>query len=572
VAQKLGRALSVDPKALQKKLSKGSRFTWVKRRVSPAESEAVKKLELPGVGLVKESRRYYPRRELAGQVLGLVGDDGRGLEGVELAYDDALQGQEMRLPSLRDARGMQLFGEAPAPSRVLEGARVELTLDTALQHVAEAALARTVESARAASGMAIALDPQTGEILALANAPAFNPNAPRGGPEMRNRAVLDTFEPGSTVKTFSIAAALDAQAIKPTDAIDCEKGRWRIGGHVIRDHAPLGWVGPAKIMAESSNIGAAKIGQRLGKQRLHDALLAFGLGERTGLGLSGEPKGQVPFPRADISLATQSFGQGIAATPLQLTVAMAAVAGGGAVVKPWLVKRVVDPVDGTVLAAASPAVLRRAVSLPTAATITRWLEGVVHDDEATGKKARVNGYRIAGKTGTAQKADPVSGGYGDKRFASFVGFAPARDPRLVVGVFIDEPKGTVYGGEVAAPVFREVVEYAMKAWGIPPTEPLEEEKDAASQRAVARRDRSEERREVEEPAVELADDRPEPEPGSVAVPSLSGLSARAALRALEAVELVPEVLGQGRVASQVPSPGQVVERGAKVRLTLSPPG
>ena len=568
---RLAKALQLEPKALEKKIAKGARFAWVKRRVSPAEAEHVRALKLVGVGFVKETRRYYPRRELAGQILGIVGDDGEGLEGVEKAWDDSLQGESMRLPSLRDARGAHLLAEGPAPELVLEGARVELTIEQGLQNAAERALVQAVQQARAASGMAIAIDPATGEILALATAPLLNPNAPRKE-DLRNRAVLDTFEVGSTAKAIVLARALDEGAITPSSSIFCENGRWAVGKHTIHDHKGLGWVPPARVMAASSNIGAAKVGGKLGRERLQQAFLAFGFGERTQTGIPGEPRGQIPFPKAEISLANMSFGQGLTATPLQITMAMAAIANRGVLMKPWIVRRVVDPASGDVLSEAVPTPVRRVISAETAAQVSAWLEGVVADADGTGKKARLEGWRVAGKTGTAQKADGATGGYSaDKRFSSFVGFAPADAPRVVIGVFIDEPKGEVYGGDVAAPVFRELAEHALKARGVPTTgaplavvapPPPTPSTDAAPDRDEG----------VALATVEVAPRRPAQGSGAVAVPGLQGLPARAALRRLESADLAGDVRGSGRVTAQVPRAGEVVKRGTRVRLTLAPPG
>jgi cell division protein FtsI (penicillin-binding protein 3) len=564
---RLARILGVDPRPLERRIANGGRFVWVKRRVSPGEAEQVRALKAPGVGFVKETRRYYPRRELAGQVLGFVGDDDEGLEGVEKAWDDALQGASMRVPSLRDARGLHLLGEAPAPEQVLEGARVELTIDQSLQLATERALSQAVQQARAASGMAVALDPATGEILALANAPLWNPNAPRRE-DIRNRALLDSFEPGSTMKAFVLARALEEGTLRPGDSLFCENGAWSVGGHVIHDHKGLGWVGPARVIAASSNVCAAKVGQKLGRERLQHAFLAFGFGERSLLGIPGEPRGQVPYPRAEISLATMSFGQGMTASALQITTAMAAIANGGLLMKPWLVRRVVDPSTGQVLSEAVPTPVRRAVSAGAAAQMTRWLEGVVADPDGTGKRARLPGWRLAGKTGTAQKADPVSGGYSaDRHFSSFVGFAPADAPRVAIGVFIDEPKGEIYGGEVAAPVFRDIAEHVLKSRGVPPTDPVavagampppEPPADPEGGPAL--------------PSLEVAPRRLPQGRDGVAVPSVQGLSARAALRVLEASDLAADVRGSGRVTGQSPRAGQVTERGARIRLTLSPPG
>jgi cell division protein FtsI (penicillin-binding protein 3) len=570
---RLARALGIDAAQLERRVAKGGRFAWAKRRVSPAESAAVRTLKLPGVGFVKEFRRYYPGRDVAGQLLGAVDDTGAGLEGIERLHDAALKGQPVRVPGLRDARGMLSLGAPPVPSEALVGGRVELSIDQGLQAVAEEALARTVEKAHAHAGMLVALDPATGEVLALANAPRYNPNSPKRSAELlRNRAVLDSFEPGSTMKTFTLAGALDARAIREEEWIDCEMGRLRIGKHVIHDHHGLAAAQPATILAASSNVGAAKIGQRLGRDALRKAFLSFGFGERIGVGLVGEPRGVVAYPRAEIAVATMSFGQGVTATPLQITAAMGAIANRGVLMRPILVKRVVERhgnekgAEDRVVVEARPAPVRQVVSERTAATLARWLEGVVVEKEGTGKKARVDRWRAAGKTGTAQKADPVTGGYSrDKRFSSFVGFAPAQAPRIVVGVFIDEPKGEVYGGEVAAPVFKEVVEWAMKSFGIPPTEP-----PPPPPAHIARRAPTSPAAEVEE-EPDPVEDRPLA-PGAVAVPVLAGMPARGALRTLEHAELLGEVSGTGRVSGQHPAPGQVVPRGTLVRFTLAPPG
>jgi cell division protein FtsI (penicillin-binding protein 3) len=563
---RLARALALAPAALERKAQRPAKFVWLKRRVSPAEAKAVQALQLDGVDVFQEARRYYTSKSLASQLVGFVGDDGEGLEGMELVWDEALQGGVARMPFLRDARGRAVLDEAPAPETALAGARVELALDVGLQLAAEQALSRAVTQARAAAGMLVAMDPRTGEVLALAQAPTFNPNLPRQGGVMRNKAVLDTYEPGSTFKIFTVAGALDAGVLRPRDAIDCEKGSYRIGGHRIRDHEPLGWVGPERIIVTSSNIGAAKIGARLGRDRLQKTLLAFGFGEKVGTQLPGEPRGSIPFPKAEVALATMSFGQGVSASPLQITAAVAAVANGGMLMKPILVRRVVDPGTGAVISQGEPTPVRRALTRETAALLTRWLEGVVADPDGTGKKARLEGWRAAGKTGTAQKADPVTRRYSvDKRFSSFVGFAPAEAPRIVIGVFIDEPKGDVYGGEVAAPVFREVADHALKSLGAPPSEPALALAEPAGVEPTASEDHAPPPL-IEEEATGLPS-----ESGGVAVPALAGLPARAALRTLEALELLGEVNGTGRVLSQSPRPGQVLERGERVRLVLAPP-
>lgn len=571
---RLARALGMDLEQLRRRAQRGSKFVWLKRRIGPDEAKAVQALGLDAVALFQEPRRYYPAKTLAAQLVGFVGDDGEGLEGIEKAYDDVLQGDGARVASVRDARGRSVLSEAPGPEALLAGAQVELALDGGLQLIAEQALGKAVAQARAASGVLVAMDPRTGEVLALAQAPGFNPNLPRKGGLLRNKAVLDTFEPGSTFKIFTVAGALDSGVLMPTDTIDCEQGAYRIGGHVIHDHKGLGRASAARILAASSNIGAAKIGARLGRERLRQTLLAFGFGERTGTEIPGEPRGAVPFPKAEITLATMSFGQGVAATPLQITAAVAAIANGGTLMKPILVRRVVDAGTGAVLSRNDPTPIRRAVSRETALQLSRWLEGVVSDADGTGKRARIPGWRVAGKTGTAQKADPLTHRYSvDKRFSSFVGFAPAEAPRLAVGVFVDEPRGDVYGGEVAAPVFREVVEHALKSMGVPPSGEADElaaaggpaEPEPAPGRRPSPADEPPPGATIEETAARADGE------GGVAVPALAGLPARVALRRLEEAELTGEVTGSGRVTGQSPRPGQVVDRGARVRLVLAPP-
>jgi cell division protein FtsI (penicillin-binding protein 3) len=572
------RILKIDRRTLDKRVAKGSpRFAWLARRVAPSEAAALRAwldgARVRAIGLVPETRRFYPKAELAEQLLGVVDDDGVGREGVELAQDEMLQGEPEKVPSLRDGRGRVVLAEAPGHGREREGARVELTIDQGLQVAAERALARAVAGSRALSGMAVVLAPGTGEVLALASWPAANANAPRTADQLRNRPVTDAFEPGSTVKTFSIAAALEAGVLQPLDPIDCGNGRYAIGGHVIHDHAPVGWTGASRVLAQSSNIGAAKIAARLGRERLFQGLQAFGVGERTGIGLPGEVRGQLTLARSDIGLATQSFGQGpITATALQLTAAMGAIANGGVLVRPRIVKKVVDPATGEVLSAPAPEIVRRVVSAQTAATVARWLVGVVEDPKGTGRRAALDGWRAAGKTGTAQKVDRISGGYSaDRHFSSFVGFAPADEPRVVIGVFVDEPKGEIHGGEVAAPPFREIAEYALKMMDVRPASALA----AAPRPAPAVVTAPEESGDVEAPVPTAPLEWAEPvqSPGGrVTVPALAGLTARRAIRELESLELGADMRGSGRVVSQTPPAGRVVERGTRVRMKLAPAG
>jgi cell division protein FtsI (penicillin-binding protein 3) len=561
-ARTLARALRVDPEELKSRLARAKRFAWIKRQAKPEEVSAVKSLSLPGIGVTKEPRRFYPYRELAAQVIGIAGMDGTGLEGLEAAFDQELSGQNLQLLGLRDAKGRQLLtqGALYPPNR--QGASLTLTLDRQIQYFSEKALAKAVEDAKAVSGMVVVLDPRTGEILSLANFPGFNPNTPYESSKelFRNRAALDVFEPGSTFKSFSLAGALDHGAIKSEDVFYCEEGQWDVGRHTIHDTHPHEWLSPARILQVSSNIGAAKIAQVLGRERLVRSYERFGFGERVQLGLPGEPRGSVPFPKADVSLATAAFGQGVSATAVQLAAAYGALANRGILMRPWLVSKVADP-DGAVLVQKGPTQVRRAVSAKTAAQIISMLEGVV-EKEGTAPRARMPEHRVAGKTGTAQKVDPVAGGYSDKRIASFAGIVPAENPRVVILVVIDEPKTDVYGGLVAAPAFKEIATSVMAYLGVPPSSPR------ARSAPVAAAFDSEEQEARLRPPTTAFDVTEGAHRGTVRVPELQGTLGRDAVERLLAVALQPRLSGSGRVVSQTPPAGSVVEKGSRVSIEL----
>ncbi len=570
-ARELAKKLKLEPAELIARLEKGKRFAWVKRQAKPSEVAAVTALGLPGIGFTKEPKRFYPQRELGAHLIGMVGTDGRGLDGLELAFEDELSGSNSRLKGLRDAKGRQLLMsgvEAPAER---QGATVTLTLDRHLQYLTEKALSHAVDDAKAAAGMAVMMDPKTGEILALANYPFFNPNMPTRShhDNLRNRAALDAFEPGSTFKSFMIAAALEEKAITADQGFFCEDGSWNVGRHTIHDTHPHGWLNAGKILQVSSNIGAAKVAQVLGREKMVDYYARFGFGERAGLGLPGEGKGVIPFPKAEVQLATESFGQGLTATAVQLTAGYAALANSGVLMRPYLVSKVVDP-DGVVLLENKPTVVRRVVSERTARKVVSMLEGVV-EKEGTAPKARMEEYRVAGKTGTAQKVDPIAKGYSDKRIASFIGMVPAEDPRLVLTIVIDEPKTDVYGGLVAAPAFKEIAAAAMPYLGITPSgnflaaapSPVATSSSAANAAAAAAKAAALARAEVPEEVTEQVDK------GNVKVPDLSGVVGRTAVVRLLGAALEPRLSGSGRVVAQKPVAGTLVEKGSRVTLELA---
>jgi cell division protein FtsI (penicillin-binding protein 3) len=468
----LATALRLPRERVEKKLATQGHFVWLSRRVekeiTKAVTEVVTNLKVKGVVAVKEPKRTYPNHQLAGQVLGFVGEEA-GQEGLERELESYLKGKELTAPALRDARGNLMLMQGAPDSSALYGASVTTTLDVAIQSFTEKALSAAVTEHHAAAGWAVVMDVQTGAILALAGAPSFDANKPGRDPAVwRNRAVQDVTEPGSTIKSFLIALALDQKVIKQKELFWCEKGAWRTFGRTIHDTHPVEWADPTAILTKSSNICAAKIGLRLGPERLAAGLRDFGFGEKSGIGLPSEGKGQVrdPARMAQIHTATMSFGQGMSATGVQTVAAMAAIANGGLLLKPYLVEKIVSH-DGKVLLQRGREEVRRVLRPESARAVAVMLEENTHKG-GSGTRAALTDFRVAGKTGTAQKVDPVRGGYGDKRLGSFLGFAPAGNPRIAILVAIDEPQGKTLGGEVAAPAWGQIASEALRQLGIVP--------------------------------------------------------------------------------------------------------
>jgi len=557
----LAAALHLPLKVLRAKTAGPQPFVWLKRQATPREAEAVEELALPGVYTVAEGRRFYPHNGLGAHVLGFVGVDSQGLEGIERRLDRVIRGQPRDLEADRDARGRAMFtgGVATAPD---EGSRVELTIDAGIQDVTERALAAGVADARAAGGAAIVLDPSTGEVMALANVPSFDPNQPgavrdrKWRDRVRNRAITDPYEPGSTFKAILAAAAIEEGVVRPTDMLFCENGRYRVGRWTVHDAHRHGWLSFAQVIQYSSNIGASKVAERLGAERYYRYLTAFGFGMRTGIELPGETPGIMrPVESwARIDLATHSFGQGVSVTPVQMAAAFAAIANGGALVRPFLVRRVLDPA-GNVTLENRPVVVRRVVSPRTAATVTALLRRAVEEKGGTGERARLDDFPVAGKTGTAQKVNPQTGGYSSKRIGSFVGFAPADRPRVVILVLIDEPETSSYGGVVAAPVFRVIAATVLKR--------LRVESAAPAIEMAAERPPSTQHRPARVPAARTAPDVP-------ATPSFVGLSRREALARARAAGWEVQVSGIGYVSEQVPPPGAPLAPDRRLALRLVP--
>jgi len=473
-ARHLSPVLHVSTGELERKLRQDRGFVWLARKLDPEQGRRLERISMDGIGVVMEGRRFYPKGALLSHVLGFVGMDGEGLEGIERRYESQLHGEKRVTVLQRDAFGRTVFPKELAEQSPMPGHNLVLTIDEVIQYITEKELEEAVTHTHAKSGTMIVLDPQSGAVLSLAVSPRFDPNtiAAIGPDRWRNRALTDAYEPGSTMKAIVAAAAIEEKVMMPHTMVFGENGRMTIANTVIHDHEKLAWVTFAEVIQKSSNIGAAKTGMALGDQRLFRYLQGFGFGQRTDIDLPGEAGGLIKHPRdwGRRSVASISMGQEIGVTPIQMVSAIGTIANGGVLMKPFVVSEVRDT-QGRVVKQILPQVKRRVVSPETARTVTTILEGVVTD--GTGGKAAIQGFRVAGKTGTAQKIDPRTGTYSATLFVgSFVGFVPADNPRLAMIVVIDEPHGESWGGTVAAPVFKRVGEQVLNYLGVSSSEPV----------------------------------------------------------------------------------------------------
>ena len=560
-ADALGRALGLDAAKLRRQLAADREFVWVARKLDPPQARAVRALEVPGIYFLEESKRYYPLRETASQVLGYVGTDNQGLAGLEARYDKLVAGKPGRRTVLRDARrGTALPPGLPSAAPVA-GQDLHLTLDAALQSIAETELARAARALGAESGSVVLLDPDSGAVLAIASWPTFDSNRFRDfdEDERRLRAVADAYEPGSTFKLVTAAAALEQGLVDPDERFDCEQGGITLAGVRIADHKSFGVLSFREVIAKSSNVGTIKTALRVSNRDFYDVIRAFGFGRATGVDLPGESPGLLlPVERwPALAKAYISFGQGIAITPLQLASAFAAVGNGGRLLEPFVVRQVGA---GATASFPHPRPVERArpVSARTVATLHVLLAGVTVEG-GTGIAAAVAGYPVAGKTGTAQKAEPGKGYLADEFVASFAGWVPADRPVLAGVVVLDDPRGTYHGGEAAAPVFGAIARQALSYLDVPPSrEPRE------------RWPREAEPREEPPPTPgleQVAAAEPTPLPGTL--PDFGGRTAREAVAALADLELAPVLVGRGVVRAQSPVPGSPMPaRGSPVRLEL----
>ena len=572
-ARVVSRLTGVSYEKLFKQFDPKNSFVWVKRKISDREKAAIEAADLPGVYFQKEFRRFYPNRDMAAHLLGYVDIDEVGRTGLEASYDDHVHGQSGKILMFRDAHGKSFQREEQAPQI---GANLTTTIDKSIQFVVEKELKAAADKTRAEAISIIVMDPKTGAILAMANAPMFNPNEYASFPKSSwiNHSLSLIYEPGSTFKVVAVAAALEEGLITPDEIIDCQNGSITLGRRTIRDHNPYGLLSVREIIQNSSNVGTIKIADRLGDDRLAAYIKRLGFGQRTSVDLPAEIGGLVWDLKnwEKTSFASMAIGQEIGVTPLQIVSLVAAIANGGILYKPYVVQKIQDS-SGVVVKEVNPSG-HRVLSETTARQIQTMLEGVVTD--GTAKASKLEGYTAAGKTGTAQKATPGRGYIGHKYVASFAGFAPASNPQLAIVVVVDEPKGLYYGAEVAAPVFKRIAEQVLRSRGVLPDIPDYAPKYTAT---PAKKSKAAPRTpSVDVPEFKVLDAAlvsPANAPadvlqlGEILLPDFSGQSFKQALTEIGKLGLEPRIMGSGRVIAQNPPAGSRVGPGARVQLKLS---
>jgi cell division protein FtsI (penicillin-binding protein 3) len=596
-AHLLSGVVNVPEDVLLERMRASRSFAWVSRKLPPEKVEAVAALNLKGIYFQDENQRFYPKRDLAAHVLGFVDPDERGLGGIESELDSLIRGKSEKIVVMADARQRWFDGSEARRER---GANVVLTLDEKIQYIAQRELNAAIATTRAMAGSVIVMNPNNGEILALANFPAFNPNAATNVPaESRmNRSVSAVYEPGSTFKLITLAAAFDQNLVRSDEIFDCEHGSIIVSGHRIHDHKPFGLLTVADILAKSSDVGAIKIAGLVGEPKFYEYIRAFGFGTPTGVDMPGESRGLLRKVEnwSGISMASISMGQEVGVTPIQLATAVSAIANGGTLYRPHVIAELrrgskVLPATG-LLATVEP---RRVIRPETAATLRRLMEGVVLRG-GTGTLARLDGWTAAGKTGSAQKIDPNTGRYSPTQLiASFTGFAPINNPAVTILVSLDSPIGLHEGGFVAAPVFKRIAEQVLPSLEVPRDVPLNPrliqaaykrqgvvEESSLGDFTVA--DFSAQPDDLAPAAnAPAAKATPEPKPRvaevmmgvdegeDITVPDFSGKTMREVTGMCLRLGLDPVLVGSNLATDQTPAEGTKVKRGARVTVQFGTP-
>lgn len=592
VSRLIAKVLGVPAEDIATRLAASHSFVWIARKLSPEKAERIADMNLRGIYFQREGGRFYPKRELASHVLGYVDIDGKGLGGIEYSLDSDIRSKPGKMLILADAHRRWYDSTDRAPET---GTSVILTLDEKIQYIAEKELAQAIQDTQAKAGTVIVENPNSGELLAVANWPTFNPNASKDSdPESRvNRATSALYEPGSVFKIVTLSAAIDQGIVKPDDTIDCQNGAIYIAGHRIRDHKAYGLLTVSQVLAYSSDVGAIKVGLRLGAPKFYDYIRAYGFGQPTGVDLPGEGRGMLRRIEnwTPVSVGSISMGQEIGVTPMQMITAVSAIANGGLIVRPHTVRAMRH---GTQLVESQEPMPRRVVQETTAATMRRMLEGVVLN--GTGKLAHLDGYTSAGKTGTAQKFDIGTGHYSAHNLiASFVGFAPINSPALTILVQLDSPAGAHEGGQVAAPVFAHVAQQVLAYLNVPRDVPVDSNmlranglghsdgpnRDGSSDGNLADAsdfdlvqspgpgaNEAQAASDVSEagttaPTIELAEGL------GVSVPDLRGETVREVTERCMKLGLNPVLIGTGIAAEQSPEPGIAIRPGSRITVQFA---
>lgn len=566
VARDLANLVGMSQESIYKKIQDSKRrFTWIQRRMDYEQMQKIRSLKVRGLSFVEEWKRIYPSESLLSQVIGFLGNEGQGLEGLELQFESILKGNSQKVAVKRDARGRPLISEGLLFKENPEGHEIQLTVDSELQYQLENELEKTVKEFEAVGAMGIILDAKTSAIRAMANVPTVDLNSKRNlGALLRNRVITDFFEPGSVIKPFVVAQGLADQSLQPNSKYDCEMGEWKIGKRTVRESDSkhkYGLISVSEILAFSSNIGTGKMALRMGAENLRNGLKNFGFGERSGVDLPGEVKGVLhSLPWGEHQIATISFGQGMTATTLQVANAYAALASDGKLRKPFIVEKVTNLETGDVQVN-EPEVIRNVMSAKQAEAVRMMLTAVTQP-EGTGKLARVPGYQVAGKTGTAQRARDNGRGYEPGAYiSSFAGMIPAHQPEYVIYVVVDRPQKAYYAGQVAAPLFSRIASFAVRRSGLAPSllsyddySPVDfEGKDLARSRAAAKKSilKSEDILKSNFLLSEALQSQDE----ESKVPELHNLSLREAIKKIEGYDVKVKVMGQGKVMETWPKSG-----------------
>lgn len=506
---------------VKKKVSNKKSFVWLKRLADESEMLALRELDLQGIGFIEEPKRVYPYNQLAGQLVGFTNIDSKGIEGVEYLYDSYLSGKREKLMLKKDGLGRVIFEDPSEVKDNAPGYDIVLTIDSHIQYIVDNVLKTKVDQFNADSAMAIVLDSETGSVLAVSSYPFMDPNKFSESSELerKNLPIWKSFEPGSTLKPLLVAGALEEKLVNPKSEFDCEHGRMKVGDSIINDVHPYNILSVSDIVSLSSNICASKIGVKLGKNKLHEYLDNFGFGKKTEIEIPGETSGRLLGSDnwGPVELATISFGQGISVSALQLATAFSSIANKGYLMKPYIVKEILDS-KGKVVKRNIPQIRKRVISYETAQMVTDMLIDAV--ENGTGKNAKINMFKVAGKTGTAQIPDPRNGGYySDRYISSFAGFAPINPPSITVVVAVENSKKGFYGGEVAAPIFKEIVKKTLYYKQIDPDgQPLH----------------------------------------NMIMPNFEGKSRREILRWSETEGIKVDLTGNGFAIDQSPKPGEII--------------